>query len=275
MLSRFDHLTIAVHDLDAAVALYSALLNTEPCWRGEHLELGTRTALFGVGNGMIELTAPLPDGEASEGMRHWLAEHGEGLQAMAYGTDDAAACSSQLRERGLRCMPPRLGTAHGSDGSVREYKVIELSPKTARGLGVLVVERADATQLMAAEPSTARLDHFVIRSSDLDAVNAMYGTGMGIRLALDREVAGARMLFLRTGGVTLEVVHDAAAGPQDSFYGAAYRVRDLEATHARVTAAGIRVSGMRSGRKPGTLVFNTSDAVCGVPTLVLRDPSRD
>jgi hypothetical protein len=35
------------------------------------------------------------------------------------------------------------------------------------------------------------------------------------------------------------------------------------------------VSEVRDGRKPGTRVFSVRDGTCGVPTLILRDPSRD
>jgi catechol 2,3-dioxygenase-like lactoylglutathione lyase family enzyme len=275
MLTRFDHLTIAVNDLDGACSSYAALLGTPPSWRGTHPEIGTQTALFGVGNALIELVAPLPNSEAAEGLCAWLAAHGEGLQAVAFGTDDAEACSSQLRQRGIRCTPPSAGVAHAADGTLRDYKVIELSPKTSRGLHVLVVERADASQLMAAERTATRLDHFVIRTADADAAQALYGAGLGIRLALDRLVEQQRMLFFRVGGVTLEVIVDPAGGAQDVFYGAAYRVPDAEAARARVAAAGIAVSDVRAGRKPDTLVFHTRESVCGVPTLVLRDPSRD
>jgi hypothetical protein len=103
----------------------------------------------------------------------------------------------------------------------------------------------------------------------------LYGGGLGIRLALDRELAGTRMLFFRTGGVTIEVVGDANAGENDAFYGLAYRVGDIEEAHARMQGEGCDVSEVRNGRKPGTRVFTVRDGTCGVPTLILRDPARD
>jgi catechol 2,3-dioxygenase-like lactoylglutathione lyase family enzyme len=115
----------------------------------------------------------------------------------------------------------------------------------------------------------------VVRTSDADAAIALYGAGLGIRLALDRNVGPARMLFFRIGGVTIEVVVDPGVGPADAFAGLAYRVRDLDAAHARVRAAGLDASDVRDGMKPGTRVFTIRSGTCGVPTLVLRDPSRD
>lgn len=83
------------------------------------------------------------------------------------------------------------------------------------------------------------------------------------------------MLFFRLGGVTLEIVHDESVGDVDILHGIAYRVGDLHAAHARMAALGIALSPPRKGNKPGTEVFTVRDGSSGVPTLILRDPSRD
>jgi catechol 2,3-dioxygenase-like lactoylglutathione lyase family enzyme len=279
MLNRFDHVTVVVRDVDQAVASYQSLLGFDPSWRGHHPELGTQAALFGLSNALVELVGPLGDSPESDGMRAWLDARGEGLQALAFGTDDAASCSAQLRERGVRATPPQDGEAHGSDGSVRYYRAVELSAKATRGIAVLAVERADAAQLMAAGPIAPdcvdALDHVVISTADPQAAVALYGDGLGIRLAADNQLAGRRMLFFRVGKVTIEVVHDPAQAETDRLFGAAYRVRDIEAAHARMAARGLDVSEIRDGRKQGTRIFTVRNGTAGVPTLILRDPARD
>ena len=52
-----DHVVIAVRDLDAATADYTALLGREPSWRGEHPKYGTQNTLFRIDNTYIELLA--------------------------------------------------------------------------------------------------------------------------------------------------------------------------------------------------------------------------
>lgn len=278
MLSGLDHVTIAVHDIDLAVDRYTRLLGAPAHWRGGHPELGTRGAIFALGNAAIELTAPSAQLEA-EGLRAWLAERGEGVQAIAFACADAAACSAQLRERGVRATAPAHGEARGDDGTTRPYRSVELSPRATRGLSVLAVERPDPNALRPSAPVAGHaadaLDHVVIRTADPEAAIALYGEALGIRLALDRELAGTRMLFFRMGGVTIEVVGDANAGASDAFYGLAYRVHDIEEANARMKAAGLDVSEVRNGRKPGTQVFTVREGTCGVPTLILRDPARD
>jgi catechol 2,3-dioxygenase-like lactoylglutathione lyase family enzyme len=279
MLNSFDHVTLSVRDIAEASGAYERLLGAPPIWRGEHPELGTSAAIFALSNGCVELVAPREGAPEAEGLRALLAAHGEGLQALAFGTGDAAALSKALREKGLRATPPQPGEAHGTDGKVRSFRTVELSPRNTRGLSVFAVER-DAPEALkntqAAAPDAAEaLDHVAIRTSDPDAALALYGQGLGIRLALDKQFGAVRMLFFRIGKVTLEVVHDSSVGEHDAFYGLTYRVRDLQAAHARLAAQGFALSEVRAGKKPGTEVFTVRDQTCGVPTLFLRDPARD
>ena len=284
MLTGFDHLTVAVRDLASAVSQYSALLGFGPSWRGTHAELGTEAALFGLGNGMLELVAPLDGDSRADGLLAQLESAGDGPIAFAFATHDAAACRTWLRERGVRAAPVVEGTAHasgaGSAGGVepRVYRVVELSPSQARGLSVYVVERPDRAELLApADRSADRphaIDHLVVSTADPDAAVAFYGEQLGVRLALDRELSGGRMLFFRLGGVTLEVVQTADQAATDRIYGIAYRVSDAEAAHARLAREGFALTEPRDGNKPGTRVFTVRGGTCGVPTLIIADPSR-
>lgn len=276
-VTRFDHITIAARDIRAAVASYTALLGGAPIWRGSHPEFGTESALFGLENALVEITAPHPSAEEAEGMRQWIETAGEGLQAIAFGTDAADECSKLLRERGLRATPPQDGLARGNDGSIRTYRTVELSPRATRGIPVLIVERDDFVSLTRrdAEASSAHaLDHVVIQTGDVAATKQLYETALGIRLALERDLNGTRMLFFRVGGVTLEVVENTSQGATDVFYGAAYRVRDLAGARDRLISGGVSVSELRPGHKAGTQVFTARDGTHGVATLFLHDPSR-
>jgi len=283
MLTGFDHVTVAVPDLEAAVERFAAMLGAPPFFRGGHPELGTEGALFGLANSAVELVAPKPadrDPEGlTDGLRALIARTGGGLQAVAFTTADADALSSALRERGVRATKPQPGVAVSSDGIVtRNYRTVELSPKAARGLAVLAVERAEpliSAAHVTSDPSCVHaLDHVVIRTADADAARTLYGEQLGIRLALERELRGTRMLFFRIGGVTLEVVLDPALTDSDALWGHAFRVRDIDAAHARMKSAGFDLSELRDGLKPGTRIFTVRDGNGNVPTLVLRDPSR-
>ncbi len=278
MLTGFDHATIVVREVEEAVRSYERLLGRPPSWRGRHPEFGTEGALFGLSNALIELVGPRAGAEEAEGLRVHLRERGPGLQAMAFRAADAAALREALRERRVRATEPQPGEARSDDGSVRHYRTVDLDPRATRGLAVLVVERTDGLDLRSPEGNSAgavdALDHVVVRSADPSAAVAFYGQALGVRLALDRRIGYRRMLFFRIGGVTIEVVEDPTCDPSDAFGGLAYRVADIDAANARLRAAGFDASDVRDGAKPGTRVFTVRDGTCGVPTLVLREPSR-
>ncbi len=115
-----------------------------------------------------------------------------------------------------------------------------------------------------------------MRSVDPDATRELYGDGLGLRLALDRsfEQWGARLLFFRVGGVTVEIAARLGGTPEpdaaDRFWGLSYRVGHADAARARLHDEGFDVSEVRSGRRPETRVFTVRGEPCGVATLMLE-----
>jgi catechol 2,3-dioxygenase-like lactoylglutathione lyase family enzyme len=119
------------------------------------------------------------------------------------------------------------------------------------------------------------IDHVVIQSPDLDRAVRLWRDRLGLRLALDREFPqrGLRLLFFRSGGVTVEISGALEAGGgrgDDSLWGVAYRVADLAACRRRLLAAGAAVSESRPGQKRGTIVATAKSHALAVPTLLLQ-----
>ena len=203
---------------------------------------------------------------------------------MAFGTPDIAAARVKLRGAGLSVSEPQSG--HGRDrasGAERRWENAFLTPESSRGPLLFAIQHLsppDALPLRSpAEPSEGTvyaLDHIVVMSADLDASRALYGDGLGLRLALDRcfEARGTRILFFRVGGATVEVAGPIAGGPDasapDRLWGLAYRVADVDAAAQRVAAQGFDVTELRAGHKPGTRVCTVRDGTSGVPTLLIE-----
>jgi hypothetical protein len=53
-----------------------------------------------------------------------------------------------------------------------------------------------------------------------------------------------------------------------------WRVADIDATRARLLSAGVDVSDVRTGRKPGTRVVTVRSGTCGIPTLLVERSVR-
>jgi len=133
MLTRIDHVGLAVHDLDAAIAFYENTFGMRMVHQEVNEEQGVREAMLAVGDSgsCIQLLAPLtPDSTIAK----FLDRNGEGLQQVAYGVDDIDAASAELRARGVRLLyeAPKRGTA----GS----RVNFVHPKDAGGVLVELVE---------------------------------------------------------------------------------------------------------------------------------------
>jgi methylmalonyl-CoA/ethylmalonyl-CoA epimerase len=136
MLTRIDHVGMAVLDLDAAIAFYERIFDVRVVHQEVNEEQGVREAMLAVGDSgsCIQLLAPLDE---SSTIAKFLGRHGEGVQQVAFGVDDIDAVSAQLRERGVRLLydDPKRGTA----GS----RVNFVHPKDAGGVLVELVEAAE------------------------------------------------------------------------------------------------------------------------------------
>jgi hypothetical protein len=134
--------------------------------------------------------------------------------------------------------------------------------------------RSVLRELRALAPSRASplgIDHVVVASCDGDASAALLRDQFGIRLALDRTVPewGGRLLFFRPGGYTIEVIAGQRHSGPDRFWGLALACDDIELQYARLVSAGVGLSSIREGRKPGTRVATVRSATLGIPTLLL------
>ena len=56
----------------------------------------------------------------------------------------------------------------------------------------------------------------------------------------------------------------------DKLWGLSWRVANIDATRARLVSAGVDVSEVRTGRKPGTRVLTVRNGTCGIPTLLVE-----
>ena len=100
MLTRIDHVGLAVHDLDAAIAFYESTFGLRVVHQEVNEEQGVREAMLAVGDSgsCIQLLAPLT---ADSTIAKFLDRSGEGIQQVAYGVDDIDAAS----ERAARARP--------------------------------------------------------------------------------------------------------------------------------------------------------------------------
>lgn len=133
-MDRIDHVGVAVEDLDEALALYRDGLGMELEHRETVTEQGVEAALLGVGDGHVELLAPLgPDTPVGR----YLAKRGAGIHHVAYAVADIDDALEALRGAGLRLIDeqPRTG--------IRNSRVAFLHPAALGGVLTEIVQPAE------------------------------------------------------------------------------------------------------------------------------------
>jgi len=102
------HVGLAVADLDEAVRTYEQLLGARLEHRERVEEQGVEAASMQVGDGRIELIAPLG---VDTPVGRFLASHGPGMHHVAYEVDDLRAALSDLARQGAELVDaaPRQG----------------------------------------------------------------------------------------------------------------------------------------------------------------------
>jgi catechol 2,3-dioxygenase-like lactoylglutathione lyase family enzyme len=240
--------------------------------------------LFRLDNVCIELLSPLGDTPVCRALRTRL-EAGGGVHALHLASDDIAETVGEMRERGLHPSEPVEGlTKDEPSGAFRRYLHSELELAETAGVPIRLVQwLSTPEELPPSLPVDGERsavmggDHVVIFSGDPERAIDLYGSKLGIRLALDRtfEKRKTRILFFRLGLFTIEIgapLRDVADGPaaDDRLWGFAYRVDDIDAARERIAKAGLTVSGVREGHKAGTRVCTVKNEPAGVATLIIQ-----
>lgn len=101
MITRIDHLGIAVHSLDETIPYYEDVLGLKLEGREEVESQKVRTAFFAAGDVHIELLEPTSDDSP---IASFLEKKGPGIHHIAFATDDITGQLEQAKERGARLI---------------------------------------------------------------------------------------------------------------------------------------------------------------------------
>lgn len=245
MIHALDHIALGVASTDAAMQSYAILLGqkAQPATSG--------AATIQLANVRLDFVA-LPS-----------ASDAGGLAGLAFAAGDLAKARHLLERRAMR--------VHMADGR------LHLATDSTHGVALsLIAHDPQAGSPLAADADAAvsGLDHVVIRTPNPERAVALYAGRLGLSLRLDRSEPswGARLLFFRCGDLIIEVAHDLKAGVsdgRDTLWGLSWRVPNIAGAHARLEAAGIEASDIRTGRRPGTRIFSVRSHTAGVPTIMI------
>lgn len=134
MLDKLEHVAIAVADLEAAVAHYSAVWGLEVEHRERVEDQGVEEAMLPLGDSYLQLLgATGPDTTVGR----FLSRKGQGLHHLAYEVEDLEAVLAELKAKGVPLIDetPRKGG--------RGHMVAFVHPKGNHGLLVELIQRPE------------------------------------------------------------------------------------------------------------------------------------
>ena len=279
MITGLDHVVVLLDDLNAGVTAYETLLARKPAWR--HVGDGAERVLFTLDNMTLELMAPSGFSVAADRIRGVIKIWGDGLASICFATSDIGKMHRRLERVALK--PDPIAEVENSDdisGAVMHWKRTRATTELTRGVRMFFLELQGERPHSAAtaESAVLGLDHLVVSTEDPEPAAALYGARLGLDMALDRShQEWGQLMFFRCGDLIVEVVKRPVAGgdkAHDKLWGLTWRVADIDATRDRLLAAGLQVSDVRAGRKPGTRVLSLYSGTCGIHTLIMERTAK-
>ncbi|MFT4116373.1 VOC family protein [Bradyrhizobium sp.] len=275
MITGLDHIVALVRDIDAARAVYQTLLGRAPAWQNSGD--GADRVLFTLENVTIELMAPSGTGANAARMRELLDDHDGMLASLCFRVADMARMHRRLERVALKPDPVAdVESRDAATGAVLHWKRTRAATELTRGVRMFFLAlTGQRPQSIATDVAPIEgLDHVVVTTEDSDRAAALYGARLGLDLALDRSHHDwGQLMFFRCGDLIVEVVRRPVAGGDslhDRLWGLSWRVADIDATRARLIKAGVDVSEVRNGRKPGTRIATVRNGTCGIQTVLLE-----
>lgn len=279
MITGLDHVVVLTSDIEAGSSAYQTLLGCAPSWRNKGD--GAARALFTLDNTTLELMAPEGAGEGADRIRAVLAEQGEGIASLCFRTPDIAKMHRRLDRLTLKPEPvAEVESGDDTSGARLSWKRTRTATDATRGVRMFFLELGGQRprSAIATEAPIAAMDHVVVSTADPERCAALYGARLSLDMALDRShPEWGRLMFFRCGDVIVEVTSKPGKADEtkpDKLRGICWRVADIDATHARLAKAGVDVSEVRIGRKPGTRVMTVKSGTCGVPTLLIEKTAK-
>lgn len=131
MITRLDHIAIAVPDLEEALRRFCEDLQLDLAGQEDVVAAKTKTAFLPVPATRLELVHPL-NGEGP--IQKYLDKRGGGLHHLCFETDDIEADMQRLTDKGYRFLSeqPQPG-AHGT-------RVAFIHPKSCGGVLIELAE---------------------------------------------------------------------------------------------------------------------------------------
>jgi hypothetical protein len=253
MITRLDHVVIAVRDLEEAMRRYRALgFDVRP--GGKHTGLGTYNALIRFGLDYLELIAVYDEAEARangrDGILDFLEDREGGLARFALASIDLDEDAARWRGTGLAAVGPYAMERERPDGTVLSWRLLVPStPGWRTALPFLIQwdqpddERLRVEGIGEHANGAVRVSRVGLVTTGVAGRSEVFARSMG----LFATASSAGSVTFRAGNFRIEIA-EAEASPEgrevfaemgEGLLEIEIAVRDLEATRRLLADAGV------------------------------------
>jgi methylmalonyl-CoA epimerase len=128
MIKRFNHVCIAVKDLDSAVAFFESTYGAKLHWRRIIEDQKIESAFVSIGEVQYELSASVdPDSVIAK----FIEARGEGIHHVSLEVDQFDQVIKEMKEKGLRVL---------SEADTEDFKAAFIHPRNNHGVLTEIIQ---------------------------------------------------------------------------------------------------------------------------------------
>ena len=128
MIKKFNHVGIAVKDLDRTVAFFKKTYGAKLVWRKKFEDQKIESVFISIGESKFELTASL---EPESVIAKFIENRGEGIHHVSLEVDQFDQMIKEFKAKGLRVM---------ADADTKVFKAAFIHPQSNFGILTEIIE---------------------------------------------------------------------------------------------------------------------------------------
>ena len=128
MIKKFNHVGVAVKDLERALSFFQETFGAELVWRARYEEEGIESVCIAIGEAHFELIGSL---DAKSLIARFIESRGEGIHHVSLQTDDFDKTIESLKAKGMKIVSERDTT---------DFKAAFIHPTSSVGVLTEIIE---------------------------------------------------------------------------------------------------------------------------------------
>jgi methylmalonyl-CoA/ethylmalonyl-CoA epimerase len=128
MIKRFNHVGIAVRNLDRAVEFFQETYGAKIVWRKKYEDVKMDTALISIGEAQFELLASL---EPQSLIDRFIESRGEGIHHVSLEVDHFEQVIEDIKAKGLKVI---------SEADTEDFKAAFIHPQSSFGVLTEIIQ---------------------------------------------------------------------------------------------------------------------------------------